>query len=96
MLLQLLFDPFFGFSSSLEFVLKLFFANFGQELTQGGAGLHAHREKVVARQERRVNFGLFFEFFGLFNEIVIHVQSAMGADAVEAMKLELERERGAH
>ena len=65
-------------------------------MTHGGARLHAHGEQVVAGQERRANFGLFFELFGLFDEIVINIEAAMGADAIEAMKLEFEREGGAH
>jgi len=85
-----------GLVRGFEFVLELFFANFGEELAHGGAGLHSHGDEVVASDERGANFGLSFEFFGLFNEVVVNVQAAMGAEAIEAMELEFERKSGAH
>jgi hypothetical protein len=88
--------PLSGFGRGFEFVLELFFANFGEELAHGGAGLHSHGDEVVASDERWANFGLSFEFFGLFNEVVVNVQAAMGAEAIEAMELEFERKSGAH
>src|SRR5882672_10671629 len=81
------FGPLFGVLTRFQFVGELFFADFGKELAHGWTRLHTHGEQVVAGQQRRANFGLFFKFLGLLNQIVVNVQTAMRADAIEAMKL---------
>src|SRR6266850_1611373 len=90
------FGPLSGLVGRFEFVLELFFADFGEELAHGGAGFHAHGEQVVAGEQRRANFRLFRKFSGLVNQVIVNVQTAMGAKAIEAMELEFKREGGAH
>jgi hypothetical protein len=88
--------PLSGFVNGFKFILKLLFANFGQELAHLRTRLHTHGEQVIASKQRGTNFGLFFKFFRLFNQVIIDIQTAVGADAVKAMKLEFEREGGTH
>jgi hypothetical protein len=84
------------FLTSFQFVRELFFADFVKELSHGWTGLHAHSNQVIAGEEGRANFGLFFEFFSLVNQVVVNVQAAMRTEAIETVKLEFERESRAH
>jgi len=85
-----------GFIRGFKFVLELFFADFGEQLAHFRTGLHTYCDEIIASQEWRVNLRLFLEFFGLFEQEVINIKSAMRTQAVEAMELQFERKSRPH
>src|SRR5689334_5546406 len=93
-IMKSMFEPIQCRFRCLEFVQKLFLANFLQQLPEQRPRLESELNKVVALEERRADRRKLFECLRLLHEVFVNIQLVMRAKAIKAMQLKFQFERG--